>query len=179
MLTEGVVGIQNHAEGTVSRDRHTRLGAKVTADGQPKDDESASWGTVFSEVLAAWSTTIAAGNINAAAADASTQFAVWNPTGNTKNLALLKFAVWPISGTAPIPPVYHSFSSTAPSIAHTVVTPVTCNNVGIAGTSSTGAGVSFGGWCGSHREHCIGDHTGCRPLHHCWHSGEPSGPPAC
>jgi hypothetical protein len=45
--------------------------------------------------------------------------------------------VWPISGTAPIPPVTHSTSITAPSIAESVISPVQCNLVGASAVNPT------------------------------------------
>jgi len=145
MLTEQKVGIQNGAEATLNPTRGSRIGGLVVANGQGAHYEAASRGTIFSLVLTAWSTTIAAGNINAAAAAASTQFALWNPVGSGKNLSLLKFGVWPISGTAPVPPVFHSYSVTPPSIDTSVVNPITCNNPGLASSSVARALASAAG----------------------------------
>ena len=128
----GRTGEVFQSDGSKGPLRTGRTGALVTSGGPGRYYESASRGNVFSLVLTAWSSTIAAGNINAAAAAASTQFAVWNPANSGKNLALLKFGVWPISGTSPIPPVFHSMSVTAPTIATSVVTPIACNNTGKA-----------------------------------------------
>lgn len=73
---------------------------------------------VFSLTLTSTSSTIAAGNINAAAAAASTQFALWNPVGSVVNLALLKVWVIPISGTAPVAGCFHNLMlSGVPTIA--------------------------------------------------------------
>lgn len=145
MLAEIRAGVTQQADGTVSPARASRIGAVVTGDGQGRYYEAASRGNVFSLVLTAWSSTIAAGNINAAAAAASTQFALWNPTGSGKNLSLLKFGVFPISGTAPVPCVFHSMSNTAPSIATSVVTPIACNNTGLAAASVAKALASAAG----------------------------------
>jgi hypothetical protein len=132
MLTEFRTGISNLVEGSIVPARISRIGALVKGEGQGRYYEATSRGTVFSVYLGAWTSTIAAGNIVNATAAPSSQFAVWNPAGSGKILSLLKFGVWPISGTAPIPPVSHSAMLTAPSIATTVVNPITCNNAGMA-----------------------------------------------
>jgi hypothetical protein len=145
MLAEVRAGMTLLSDGTVAPARASRLGAIVTGDAQGRYYEQASRGLIFSLILSAWSSTINAGNIVGAAAGATTQFALWNPSGSGKNLSLLKFGVWPISGTAPVPPVIHSFSVTAPSIATSVVTPIACNNVGMAASSVARALTSAAG----------------------------------
>lgn len=145
MLAEARAGQTLLSDGTVSPARVSRIGALINGDGQGRYYEQASRGNIFSLMLSAWSSTIAAGNIVGAAANASTQFALWNPMGSGKNLSLLKFAVWAISGTAPVPPVIHSFSITAPTIATSVVTPIACNNLGMAAASVARALTSAAG----------------------------------
>ena len=150
MLAEIRAGQTVLSDGTVAPARASRMGGLAVGDAQGKYYEQASRGNIFSLMLSAWSTTINAGNIVGAAAGATTQFAVWNPAGSGKNLSLLKFAVFPISGTAPIPPVIHSFSITAPTIATSVVTPIACNNIGMAAASvaralSSAAGAALTG----------------------------------
>jgi hypothetical protein len=108
------------AEGTPADARLSRIGATIIGDGQGKYYEQASRGLIFSAGLTAWTSTVAAGNIIGAAAAASTQFAIWNPVNSGKNISILKFGVYPISGTAPIPAVFHSISKTAPTIATSV-----------------------------------------------------------
>ena len=120
------------------------MGGMVAGDGQGRYYEQTSRGNVFSLMLSAWTGTIAAGNIVGAAAAASTQFALWNPTGSGKNIALLKFGVFAISGTAPVPPVVHSYC-TAPTLVTSVVTPIACNNVGLSAASVARALTSAGG----------------------------------
>jgi hypothetical protein len=77
--------------------------------------EAASSDLLYHAVLAATTGTIAAGNINGAAAAASTQFALWNPPGTGVNLEIVKFFVAAISGTPPGGPVFHSFMLGTPS----------------------------------------------------------------
>jgi len=144
MLAEIRAGQTQLSDGTIAPARATRMGGIVVGDGQGRYYEQAARGNIFSLILTAWSTTIAAGNIVGAAAAASTQFALWNPSGSGKNLSLLKFQVWAISGTAPVPPVIHSYC-TAPTIATSVVTPIACNNVGMAAASVARALTSAAG----------------------------------
>jgi hypothetical protein len=117
MDAEGKVGYAYQLEGSKGLIRLDRLMSLVTVNNRGFYAEPVSRGQVFSLILPAWTTTINAGNIVAAAAAATTQFALWNPVGSGKNLELLRFGVWPISGTAPVPPVTHSFWTTPPSIA--------------------------------------------------------------
>jgi hypothetical protein len=145
MLAECRSGISTLADGTVSPARVSRVGSLITGCGQGDYYEQASRGNIFNLVLATTSSTIAAGNINAAASGASTQFAVWNPLGSGKNLALLKFWILPISGTAPLAGCFHSYSSTAPTIATSVVSPITCSNIGMAAASVARALTSAAG----------------------------------
>ena len=138
MLAELRAGMTLLSDGTVAPSRASRIGAQVTGDGQGRYYEQASRGNVFSAGLTAWTSTVNAGNIIGAAAAAATQFAVWNPAGSGKNLSILKFGVFPISGTAPIPAVFHSISMTAPTIATSVAATYgwfTNNNAGM-GVSS-------------------------------------------
>jgi hypothetical protein len=130
--------------------RASRNGSLLISGGQGKYYEQTARGNVFSMVLTAWTTTTAAGNLIAAAAAAVSQFALWNPTGSGKNIALLKFSIQATSGTWGIPGLYHSYMSVNPTIASSALTPVTCNNVGmaaatIAGYHSSAAGTALTG----------------------------------
>lgn len=120
MPFEGVyTGPITRADGTSGA--HSRVGRSnelIIAHGKARYAEQTARANVFHLTLTAWTTTINAGNINGAAAAAVTQFALWNPANSGKVLSLLKFAVFPISGTAPVAGVFHSMSSTAPSIAN-------------------------------------------------------------
>lgn len=150
MLNEIRSGYTILADGSVAPARASRVGAQIVGDGQSKYYEQTARGSVFSLTLAAWTTGIAAGNLNAAAAAASTQFALWNPLGSGKNLALLKFSCWLISGTTPAGTLFHSYSATPPTIATSVLTPIVCNNVGMAAASvaralSSAAGAALTG----------------------------------
>lgn len=107
-------------------------------------------GNIFHMTLAAWTTTIAAGNINSFAAAASSQFALWNPVGSGKNIVLLKFATWPISGTAPVAGCFHSQFALSAVLASVALTPVTSAKIGsglapTAGYKSSAAGGALTG----------------------------------
>lgn len=103
------------ADGTSPQLRSGRLGDLIASQLHGRYYEQASRGNLFSAMVAATTGTIAAGNINGAAAAASTQFALWNPLGSGVNLALLKVIVAAISGTAPGGPVFHSYSTGVPN----------------------------------------------------------------
>lgn len=151
MLAEIRAGLPVLLDGTVAPARASRIGAEVVGVAQGKYYEQASRGNVFSLVLTAWSSTISTGNVVAAAAATQPNFCLWNPPGSGKNLSLLKFSVWAVSGTAPVPPVVHSYSVTAPTVTTSVVTPIACNNVGMSAAcvakavTSAAAGVAITG----------------------------------
>ncbi len=129
-------------------------GKLVTVPGGGKYEYDAIDGSIFHLTLPAWTTTIAAGNINAFTAAASTQFAVWNPVGSGVNIVLLKFATWPISGTAPVAGCFHSKFTLSAVLASTAVFPVTNGTIGnsanpkaryitsAAGSALTGSGAA-------------------------------------
>jgi hypothetical protein len=136
---QGRAGVNYGTDGTAMDIRLGRTGALITGSGQPRYYEMAARGNIFSLTLEAGSTAISAGNIINAAAAASTQFAIWNPSGSGKNIALLKFGVMVISGTSPVSGIMHSFTATAPTIATSVVDPIVCNNVGLSASCIAGA----------------------------------------
>jgi hypothetical protein len=98
------------ADGTQPQLRSGRMGDLITSPLHAHHYETTARGNVFSAQLASTSSTIAAGNINSAAAGASTQFALFNPLNSGVYLSLLKVYVAAISGTAPGGPVNHSYS---------------------------------------------------------------------
>jgi hypothetical protein len=144
-LAEIRSGFTTLADGTVAPARASRVGGLATADAQGRYYEQTSRGNVFSLVLTAWTTSINVGNVISAAAGAATNFALWNPPGSGKNLSLLKFSCWIISGTMGVPCLFHSYSSTSPTIATSVVTPIACNNIGMAAASVARALTSAAG----------------------------------
>jgi len=114
--------------------------------------EAVNAGRVFSMTLTAWTTTTSAGNLLAAAAAATTNFALWNPAGSGKNLSLLKFGVFMISGTQGIPGLFHSYAETCPTLAASVLlTPIRNNkfaaasdNVAMGASSAAGTALTGG-----------------------------------
>lgn len=116
MIIKGKVGDTSiKSDGTEAALRTGRLSDLIVSLLHGKYYETTARGNVHSAVLASTSGTIAAGNINGAAAASSTQFALWNPVGSGINVALLKFMVAAISGTAPGGPVMHSIAQGTPN----------------------------------------------------------------
>lgn len=112
--------------------RLARQGELVTQNQHGMYQEAVVRGQVFSLSLIT-STGVAAGQIVAASAAASTQFAVFNPVGSGKNLSLLRLRMGVISGTAGAGAVMHSVFAGVPTLAASG-TPVN-NLVGAAASS--------------------------------------------
>lgn len=72
---------------------------------------------MFTLTLGATTSGVAAGNIVAASAAASTQFALVNPSTSGKNLVLTRFYMGVISGTPAPGPIFHGYCTTVPTIA--------------------------------------------------------------
>ena len=105
----GQVGVQTLGDGVATGLlRQGRLGELIQSNLHGFYYEQASRGSVYSGMLAATTTGVAAGNISGAAAAASTQFALWNPLGSGVNIALLKVFIGIISGTPPGGPLFHN-----------------------------------------------------------------------
>ncbi len=126
-------------------------GDLVVAEGKGRYYESVNRGAVFSLYLNATSGTIVAGNIEAATAAATTQFALWNPVGSGMNISILKYGVGVVSGTAAPGAATHSYTTTTPTLTSTGVLAPVCNNLSsavcgagylssVAGTTLTGGG---------------------------------------
>jgi hypothetical protein len=107
-LNQVQIGEQSAGDGSQPTARGGRQGDAIVSELHGRYYEQTSRQRTFSLPLASTSSTIAAGNINAAAAAASTQFALWNPPSNKFNIALLKVWVVPISGTAPVAGCFHN-----------------------------------------------------------------------
>jgi hypothetical protein len=118
MVDQATVGVQQVADGSVSSARSDRLGAWIVSEARGRYAELTTRGQVFTLNQVPTTTGIAAGNINLAAAAASTNFALWNPVSSGVNLELLFLFVANTSGTTAAGPITHStFTSTIPSIA--------------------------------------------------------------
>jgi hypothetical protein len=140
------------ADGAEATSRFSRMSGLVTGNLNDFLYESTFRGNRFAMQLPVTTTGIAAGNIDNASAAASTNFALWNPTGSGKALSLSKFFMSLTSGTVPAGPINHSFG-TAPSIASTLTNgtqnslligpapgPVAKGVAAAAGTTLTGGG---------------------------------------
>jgi hypothetical protein len=146
----GQVGPQILSDGATQPFRQGRAAELVVQELHGRFYEQAFRKNTFSLALTATSSTIATGNINAAAAAASTQFALWNPVASGVNLVLLKVFVGPISGTAPVAGCFHNIMTGAvPSIASVGTAynnyvggapPVARYVASAAGTTLTGGG---------------------------------------
>jgi hypothetical protein len=110
-IAQGTGGPQVVSDGAVPAAgmRVGRQGDQIVSELQGRYFEQTVRGNVYSLILTATTGTIAAGNIDAAAAAASTQFALWNPPSSKVNLELLKVWIVPISGTAPGGGCWHNF----------------------------------------------------------------------
>ena len=123
--------------------RGSREGATVSANLGGIYEETNVRGNLFTLVLAATSTGIAAGHQSGAAAAASTQFAVVNPLGSGKNLVLIEFCLGIISGTMPAGPVLHAYIPNTPTLAASGT--VVSNLLGAAPSSVAKCYTSAGG----------------------------------
>jgi hypothetical protein len=118
-FAEGTVGPQVNADGAQTRFRMEKSGSLIVAHGHAPYQEPVSRGNVFSLTLSATTTGVAAGNIIGAAAAASTNFALFNPTNSGKLLVLTKFRLAVISGTPGGGPVFHGYIGNVPSATPT------------------------------------------------------------
>jgi hypothetical protein len=112
-----VIGVSIRGDGfSAGPDRLGRLNEDIVAQGRGRYAEQTHRKQVFSMILTATTTGVAAGNIVGAAAGASTQFALPNPANSGVNLELLKFGMGVISGTPGAGPLWHGFIPNASTI---------------------------------------------------------------
>ncbi len=121
MVDSLTVGLVNPStDGTQPTLRGGRQNDLIVSELHGRFYEQVSRGNVFALNLVATTTGVAAGNINLAAAAASTQFAIWNPLTSSVNLSLLAVYFGITSGTIVGGPLFHSyFGTTIPTIAST------------------------------------------------------------
>lgn len=115
------VGPISSGDGATPPLRSGRMGDLIDSQLHGRYYEQTSRGNVFHLGGLSWTTGVAAGNIAAAAAAASTQFAIWNPITNNKNIGLMRLTLSLISGTTPVAPItYSQFSGVGvPTVAST------------------------------------------------------------
>jgi hypothetical protein len=144
---EQCIGPHTQADGfSPGPTRIARQGAGVVTDAHARYCEAAARGQMFSLLLAATTTGVAAGQLTGAAAAASTQFALLNPANSGKNLVLVKFGMGVISGTPGAGPLFHGYLPTVSSI--TAASPggtIRSNILGVVGSSVAIPWVSAGG----------------------------------
>ena len=129
--------------------RGNREGAAVTCNLGGLYEEATVRGQMYSLVLAATSTGIAAGHQSGAAAAAATQFAVFNPSLSGVNLVMIEWAIGVISGTMPAGPIQHAYIPNIPTLAAsgTVISNklgTTAASVAKCYTSAAGAALTGG-----------------------------------
>ena len=142
-------------DGSLAPGRGLRNGGTGIGDVQGRYYEQASRGNIFTLTMSATTTNTSAGNILGAAAAASTQFALWNPSGSMFDISILKFTINLTSGTFPISGLWHSLGTPAPTIASSLAATSYIGNHradvasynGVAGylTHVTGAALTGGG----------------------------------
>jgi hypothetical protein len=138
------VGPQVLSDGSLVQERASRDGCNVAVNGHCSYQEACYRGNLFSMVLAASTSTVAAGNIAGAAAQASTQFALCNPVASGKNLVLLRFRLGYISATMTgAGPIFHGTLNGIPTLAASGT--ILSNQMGAGGSSVARGYVSAGG----------------------------------
>lgn len=131
------VGQVSGADGAQLNMRSGRQGDGIISQLHGRYYENVSRGNVFALNLTATTTGVAAGNINLAAAAASTQFAIWNPATSGVNLSLLFMYAGITSGTIVGGPLFHNyFGTTLPTIASVGTAPVNCLLGNTSGSAS-------------------------------------------
>lgn len=151
MVDTSQVGPGLYGDGATPPLRSGRTGDLIISQLHGPYYEAVSRGNVYSMGVA-WTTGVAAGNINAAAAAASTQFAIWNPATNNKNISITRLIMNLVSGTTPAGSVFYSqFSGVGVPTVASAGTPYNML-FGNAGTpsahymaSAAGTGLTGGG----------------------------------
>lgn len=138
MELEQIIGPRVQADGlTDGPMRLARQGSAVVTDAHGHWYEASARQQMYTAFLAQGTSTVAAGNINGAAAAASTQFAVWNPANSGKLLSLQRLIITTYSGTPTAGGLFHS-SFNAASVANTLGTAGAVRNNYINGPLGAG-----------------------------------------
>lgn len=131
-------------DGVTSAMRGGRLNDLIVSEHSPRLAELAIRGRSYSLGLAATSTGVPAGNITGAGAAASTNFALWNPSGSNVNVVFKRFFFGIVSGSVVVGPLLHNiFSGALPTVASTGT--AFNNNIGLSYTGQAKFTVSAGG----------------------------------
>lgn len=139
MQLDQVAGIIARALGiSAGPARIDKQGSAVVLDGRGRYAEPTTQGLVYSLTLTATSSTIAAGNIVAAAAAASTQFGLINPVTSGKNLEIIKFGMGIISGTPAAGSLFHGYIPNITSLTAATSGTIRSNILGNTGSSALG-----------------------------------------
>ena len=152
MFPQVRIGPQVLADGDLTQERGAKDGSLCGVNAHGYYLEPTYRGNVFSMVLTATTTGVAAGNIVSAAASAVIQFGLFNPANSGKLLVLLRFRMGIISGTPGAGPMFHGYYTANTSVAGTGT--ILNNQVGgstasvakgfataaSTGTATTGAG---------------------------------------
>lgn len=151
MADTSQVGVSSFADGSTPPLRSGRQQDLIVSELHGKYYEQVSRANMFM-LGVTWTSTVAAGNIAAAAAAAITQFAIWNPATSTKNISLIRLTLSLISGTTPVGPVsYSQFSGVGVPTVAASGTPYNClfGNTGTPAAkymaSAAGAALTGGG----------------------------------
>jgi hypothetical protein len=107
MLIQGQIGQAVGADGTNNNLRQSRTSELIVSQNHARYYETASRGNIFNLTLSAAVGGVVAGNLVGAAANAATQFAIWNPLGSGFNMSILKTNIGIISGTVVGGPIFH------------------------------------------------------------------------
>lgn len=138
MFPQVRTGPQVASDGALIQERASKDGCLVGSNAHCSYQEAVYRGNVFSMTLAANSSTVAAGNVVAGAAAASTQFALANPSASGKHLVLLRFRLGVISATTEgSGPLFHGYQAGVPTLA---ASGTINNNLMGAGASSVARG---------------------------------------
>jgi len=107
MLIQGQVGAAIGQDGTNNNLRQARTSELIVSQNHGRYYEAASRGNMFNLTMSLSVGTVVAGNIVGAAANAATQFAIWNPLGSGFNMSIMKTQIAIYSGTIVAGPVFH------------------------------------------------------------------------
>lgn len=170
MIIQGQTGYVVGADGSRNNLRQGRTGALVNSQAHADYFEPVSRGTVYNLTMNAAVGGVVAGNLVGAAANAATQFAIWNPAGSGVNMSIMKVFIGIISGTVVGGPIFHGvFDKGTPTNASTFDSGKGAQNCKIGGsqpsmryinTATTGTTITGGTAPQLHRPMAMGFSAG-------------------